>query len=124
MSRPFHLRARGRLALLASCLALAMMAVPRPAQAQVGDDAIVEAREALRKKDRARLAEWRQRVVTARHPLAMWVDYWELGSRLDSAQQPEIDAFYERWRGSYVEDRLRNDWLLTTCWCATRPGRT
>ena len=83
-----------------------------PVQAQVGDDAIVEAREALQKKDKARLTALRTRVVNARHPLALWVDYWELGSRLPDAQQPEIDAFYERWRGSYVEDRLRNDWLL------------
>ena len=42
----------------------------------------------------------------------MWVDYWELGNRLAQAQQPELDAFYARWSGTYVEDRLRNDWLL------------
>jgi soluble lytic murein transglycosylase len=112
MVRRFHPTARLPSALLAASLAATLLALAMPAGAQVGDDAIVEAREALRKKDRARLAEWRQRVVAARHPLAMWVDYWELGSRLDSAQQPELDAFYERWRGSYVEDRLRNDWLL------------
>ena len=41
-----------------------------------------------------------------------WVDYWELNNRLDEAQQDELNAFYERWRGTYVEDRLRNDWLL------------
>ncbi len=45
-------------------------------------------------------------------PLAMWVDYWELSNRLDRATQLELDAFYARWRGTYVEDRLRNDWLL------------
>ena len=27
-------------------------------------------------------------------------------------QQDELDAFYARWPGTYVEDRLRNDWLL------------
>ena len=42
----------------------------------------------------------------------MWVDYWELGNRLAEAQQAELDAFYARWPGTYVEDRLRNDWLL------------
>jgi soluble lytic murein transglycosylase len=42
----------------------------------------------------------------------MWVDYWDLGRRLNEAQQAEVEAFYERWSGSYVEDRLRNDWLL------------
>ena len=50
--------------------------------------------------------------MAARHPLAMWADYWELGSRLSDAQQSELDAFDARWSGSYVEDRLRNDWLL------------
>ena len=81
------------------------------ALAQVGPDSIVEAREALRKNDKARLATLRNAVVNARHPLAMWVDYWDLGRRLNEAQQAEIDAFYERWSGTYVEDRLRNDWL-------------
>ena len=42
----------------------------------------------------------------------MWVDYWELSNRLGDAQQAEIDAFAQRWTGTYVEDRLRNDWLL------------
>ena len=90
-------------------LALALL---QPASAQVGDDAIVEAREALRKKDAARLSALRERVVAARHPLASWVDYWDLGSRLSDAQQADLDAFYARWSGTYVEDRLRNDWLL------------
>ncbi|HEU4457878.1 MAG TPA: transglycosylase SLT domain-containing protein [Methylibium sp.] len=75
-------------------------------------DAIVEARDALRRKDAARLATLRASVVAARHPLAVWVDYWELHNRLPTAQQAELDAFYLRWPGSYLEDRLRNDWLL------------
>ncbi len=24
----------------------------------------------------------------------------------------DVEAFYRRWPGSYVEDRFRNDWLL------------
>ena len=40
-----------------------------PVTAQVGDDSIVEAREALRKKDKARLSALRNTVVNARHPL-------------------------------------------------------
>ena len=95
--------------LLAACLCAALPA--GTARAQLGTDSIVDAREALRKNDKARLAALRSAVVAARHPLAMWVDYWDLGRRLNEAQQPEIDAFYERWSGSYVEDRLRNDWL-------------
>ena len=78
----------------------------------VPTDVVVEAREALRKKDAPRLAQLRERAIGQQHPLTEWVDYWELANRLAQAQQPELDAFYGRWRGNYVEDRLRNDWLL------------
>jgi len=81
------------------------------ASAQTSDLA-VDAREALRRRDAPLLATLRDRAVAQQHPLAGWIDYWELGNRLDRAQQPELDAFYARWPGSYVEDRLRNDWLL------------
>lgn len=77
-----------------------------------GDDTIVEAREALRRGDRARLAALRSAAQQAGHPLTQWVEYWELFNRLGEAQAPEVEAFYARWPGSYVEDRLRNDWLL------------
>ena len=42
----------------------------------------------------------------------MWVDYWELTNRINELQPAEFTAFAQRWRGTYVEDRLRNDWLL------------
>lgn len=80
------------------------------AAAQPSDRLVVEAREAAARKDRPRLAALRQ--AAAGHPLAGWVEYWELAGRLEQAQQPEVDAFYARWSGTYVEDRLRNDWLL------------
>ena len=82
------------------------------ATAQVGDDAVLLARHAFARKDGARLAALREPLLAANHPLAIWVDYWDLSSRLAGAEQPEVDAFYARWRGSYLEDRLRNDWLL------------
>ena len=82
------------------------------AVAQSGDDTVLQAREALRKKDTVQLAAARQAINRLGHPLAPWVEYWELGNRLTEAQQPELEAFYARWPGSYVEDRLRNDWLL------------
>ncbi|KNZ34418.1 MAG: lytic transglycosylase [Methylibium sp. NZG] len=82
------------------------------AHAQSGDVAIVEAREALRKKDRPRLAALRASALAERHPLAMWADYFDLNNRLVDAQQDELTAFFTRWSGTYVEDRLRNDWLL------------
>ena len=98
---------------VAWALGIAAVCGALPAAAQTAPDGlIVDAREALRKKDRAKLASLRAAALAARHPLAMWADYWELGNRLNEAQQPELEAFYARWPGTYVEDRLRNDWLL------------
>ena len=109
--RPFLLETPlRRLCVLLLCLAAGLGATA--ALAQPGDDIVVQARDALRSKDKARLASARAAANATGHPLAMWVEYWELSNRLADAQQPELDAFYERWRGSYVEDRLRNDWLL------------
>jgi soluble lytic murein transglycosylase len=82
------------------------------AAASAGDDVVVDAREALRRKDRVRLASARASLMASNHPLAMWADYWELNNRLSEATQEELDAFYARWPNTYVEDRLRNDWLL------------
>jgi soluble lytic murein transglycosylase len=102
-----------RLLWLSLALLAAALAAPRGVQAQTSSDAVVvDAREALRKKDKSRLASARATAIAAQHPLAAWIDYWELGLRLADAQQDELDSFYARWSGSYVEDRLRNDWLL------------
>ena len=81
------------------------------AQARPLDNTLLEARDAARRKDRSRLAAARAAVQAGNHPLAGWVDYWDLSSRLKDAQADEVEAFYGRWAGSYVEDRLRNDWL-------------
>src|SRR6266705_3413899 len=43
-----------------------------------GDLAVLDAREALRKHDRARLEADRAIALAERHPLAPWVEYWEL----------------------------------------------
>lgn len=104
MNRPFRLAA----------LSLALLtALPcTVAHAQSGDDIVVEARDALRKRDRMKLAAARSLVTAERHPLASWVEYWELNNRLGQAGTEEVEAFYARWSGTYVEDRLRNDWLL------------
>ena len=84
---------------------------PAPAVAQPSEHQVVlDAREALRKKDRTQLVT--TSVAAQGHALAQWVEYWELSNRLGGAQVDEIDTFYARWPGTYVEDRLRNDWLL------------
>ncbi|WP_235835007.1 lytic transglycosylase domain-containing protein [Piscinibacter terrae] len=88
------------------------MAPCMPAHAQSTPDPVADAREAFRKKDRNRLAAARAAAISSQHPLAMWADYWELSNRLSEATQAEVDGFYARWKNTYVEDRLRNDWLL------------
>ena len=99
------------MALTATALAVTLTAPPH-VHAQGVDQIIVDARDALRKKDRARLATLRDAAVVARSPLAMWPDYWELSNRIGEVQQAEVDDFAARWPGTYVEDRFRNDWLL------------
>jgi len=93
--------------LLASVIASAAPAPPAPPS-----DPINDAREALRKRDNKRLLALRNAALADKHPLALWVDYWELGNRISEVGSDEVEAFYQRWSGSYVEDRLRNDWLL------------
>lgn len=76
------------------------------------DQRLIEAQDAWRKRDTVRLTQARDQLMAVRHPLAQWADYWVLNNRLKDAQQADLDSFYVRWPGSYVEDRLRNDWLL------------
>jgi soluble lytic murein transglycosylase len=116
--RPTTSAALGALVLLA----LTAMGLPATAQGNgkngnaaapaVVSDLALDARDALRRRDGARLLALRDQATAQRHTLASWIDYWELGNRLAQAQQAELDAFYARWPGTYVEDRLRNDWLL------------
>jgi len=105
-------RRSARALLAAMWIGVAIVGAVPPAHAQNGDAVILDARDALRKKDRNRLATDRGIAIAANHPLAMWADYWELQNRIGEVQQAEVDQFAARWRGTYVEDRFRNDWLL------------
>lgn len=90
-----------------ACAATAQVAPP------AADDALLlQAREAQRKGDGRRLDALRDQLLARQHPLASWADYWAIGLKLKAASPADLDAFYARWPGSYVEDRLRNDWLL------------
>jgi len=90
-----------------------VLAWPSPASVPgPGDRLVVAAREAHGRRDAAGLAAARTQLATEGHPLAPWADYWDLNLRLSRATVPEVESFYTRWSGSYVEDRLRNDWLL------------
>lgn len=100
---------RGALALLLSVALSADAAPPTP---PADADLAVQARDAWVKRDRKRLATFAEAARSQNHPLAGWVEYFDLNARLAEVRQPEMDAFYARYPGSYVEDRLRNDWLL------------
>ena len=106
---PSSLR-RGVTALLMGA-ALAWPVSPAHAQTNPLDTTVVDAREAARKRDRAGLAAARAALQAGQHPLTPWVEYWDLSNRLTEVQADDVEAFYGRWSGSYVEDRLRNDWL-------------
>ena len=75
-----------------------------------GDDMVLEMQQAWRKTDKTRLSALLPQVQG--HPLEPLAAYWELKVRLDTASESEIQAFLNRYAGSYYEDRLRNDWLL------------
>lgn len=100
------------LKILTPLLAASVLAAAAPlAQAQnQGDDALLEMQQAFRKGDRKKLA---QLLPAARgHALEPWAAYWELRARLDEATPQDVQAFFDRYAGTYQEDRLRNDWLL------------
>ncbi len=81
-----------------------------PAALPASDSVILDMREAFRRNDKARLASL---LPLARgHVLEPWAAYWELKARLEEAALPEVQDFLVRYKGTYQEDRLRNDWLL------------
>ncbi|MDY0743564.1 transglycosylase SLT domain-containing protein [Paucibacter sp. R3-3] len=91
---------------------LLLFVAAAPAQAPGATEWVLDAKDAVRTKDRKKLATINAAAQAQRYPLAPWIDYWDIGLRLSEVSQPDLDAFYARWPGSYVEDRLRNDWLL------------
>ncbi|MEO8837024.1 MAG: lytic transglycosylase domain-containing protein, partial [Caldimonas sp.] len=97
---------------MAAALIVSAVLLPGRAIAQGTGSTVLDARDAFRRHDRVRLAALRDQAAAERNPLAMWVDYWELTNRIGDVQAPEFAAFAQRWSGTYVEDRLRNDWLL------------
>lgn len=79
-------------------------------QSDSRDELVMQAAQANRNNDWKKLQAILPQV--AGHPMESWVHYWSVRSRLRDASAQEVRAVFERWPGSYVEDRLRNDWLL------------
>jgi soluble lytic murein transglycosylase len=95
---------------MAQSAAAQVGAVGDGAPRAAAERAILEMRTAFQKGDAQRLAQLLPLVQG--HPLEPLAAYWALRARLDGASADEIRAFLQRWRGTYWEDRLRNDWLL------------
>ncbi|GAA4415844.1 lytic transglycosylase domain-containing protein [Quisquiliibacterium transsilvanicum] len=105
---------------------LAQSSARRSAQAvpATPDEAIVQARHAAARGDRARFEL--AAAQAAGHPLSGYLDYWRLRLRLsepsasgrdsrsgsDGGADADIRAFIERQPDSLVADLLRRDWML------------
>ncbi|THU05185.1 lytic transglycosylase domain-containing protein [Lampropedia puyangensis] len=106
-----------RLTTILTPLCAAFVALTHNAYAQqaalpkaLGDQAILDMRQAYGTKNQARLTQLLPNVQG--HALEGWGAYWELNNRLQTATRQEVDVFLARYRGTYFEDRLRNDWML------------
>ena len=75
-----------------------------------GDAAIVVMEQAFKRTDVHTLTQ--QLPLLAKHPLEPWGAYWTLRARLNEASVQEVKDFLNKFAGTYVEDRMRNDWLL------------
>lgn len=98
--------------LIVTCCALLMGIWPTvPVVAQTkGDEALLDMASAYQRGDRKKLAALLPQ--TAGHPLQAQAAYWELKARLETASDAEVQDFFAKYAGQYLEDRLRNDWLL------------
>ena len=76
------------------------------------DQAFLAARDAARNGDRAKLAQLAPQLAS--HPLAAYVEYWQLAARLrtDAAVAAKVEEFQARYPDTYISDRLRLDWAL------------
>jgi soluble lytic murein transglycosylase len=74
------------------------------------DQALLDLKEAYSKRQLKAFDTLRPQVRG--HALEPLADYWGLRLTLESASPTQIQAFFDRWPGTYYEDRLRNDWLL------------
>jgi len=94
-----------------SSIVCAFVMVGAPVRAQsAADTVLLDMQQAYQKGDRQRLRTSLPRVQG--HILEPWAAYWELSARLTEASAEEVQAFFDRYPGTYQEDRLRNDWLL------------
>jgi len=90
--------------------AAGLLAAPMLHAQTSADNVLLDMQQAFRKGDSTRLAALQP--LAQGHLLAPWAAYWTLRAHLDTATPDEVNTFFNQYRGTYQEDRLRNDWLL------------
>jgi len=86
---------------------------PATAALSATDQTFLAMRDAARTGDRAKMAQLAPQLAS--HPLAGYVEYWQLLPRLRSgepATESAVAEFFSRYPDTYVADRLRLDWAL------------
>jgi soluble lytic murein transglycosylase len=73
------------------------------------DQALLGAYDAYRAGNAVRLARYAKDLEE--HALKPWVDYWRIAVRLEDASAQDVQAFLRQYRGAYVGEMLRGDWL-------------
>ncbi len=93
-------------------LPLAALATTRHAvlTASAADADFVALREAALRGDTGEAGRIAARLTS--YPIPSYVDYYRLYPRLVAAPEGEIRQYLERYDGTAIADRLRNDWLL------------
>jgi soluble lytic murein transglycosylase len=74
------------------------------------DDAFLLLRDAVRQDDAGKADFYAARL--GNYSIPSYVDYYRLKSHLKEAAPDDIRAFFKRYEGQAIVDRLRNDWLL------------
>ena len=93
-----------------SAAAQTPVAPATPADTRADDEAFLLLREAARQDDAAAAAGYAARLPN--YAIPSYVDYYRLKPRIRDASADEILAFLQRYTGSAIADRMRNDWLL------------
>ena len=74
------------------------------------DEIITDMAQAYKARDRKKLSALLPQVRG--YILEPWAAYWDLSARLDDAGPSEIQDFFNRYSGTYQEDKLRAELLL------------
>lgn len=92
-------------------LSMAMTADAARQQNLINDDDVFLAlRDAARREDASSAADLANRLPD--YAIPSYVDYYRLKSHLKDALSTEIRDYLQRYNGSAIADRMRNDWLL------------